>query len=100
MAERESVSVGKCEPLERAFMECLRRVPAGVQRDMACRHLNQSLANCLVSVACPREWEAVQSLCSSTGTSLKRSQCLQAQHSLSFCLSSLPQPQLETQTLF
>ncbi|MCL7030959.1 hypothetical protein MKW94_009294 [Papaver nudicaule] len=73
----------KCERFHRALCDCHKRIPAGPTRDSACRHLNRSLAQCLVSVACPSESEAVRSLCSSGGTSLKRSQCQQAQVSLS-----------------
>ncbi|KAI3965820.1 hypothetical protein MKX01_010777 [Papaver californicum] len=73
----------KCERFHQALCECHKRIPAGPTRDSACRHLNRSLAQCLVSVACPSESEVVRSLCSSGGTSLKRSQCQQAQLSLS-----------------
>ncbi|MED6131941.1 hypothetical protein PIB30_014653, partial [Stylosanthes scabra] len=79
---------GSCERLQRALLECHRRIPAGPGRDSGCRHLNQALANCLVLVCCPDESEAVRSLCSSAGTALKRSQCQQAKLSLSTCLSS------------
>ncbi|KAG4946282.1 hypothetical protein AAZX31_15G139400 [Glycine max] len=77
-----------CERVEKALRECHRRVPAGPSRDSACRHLNQGLAMCLVSLACPGESEAVRTLCSSAGTAHKRHQCQQAQLSLSLCLSS------------
>ncbi|XP_027338291.1 uncharacterized protein LOC113852252 [Abrus precatorius] len=77
----------KCERVERALRECHRRVPSGPSRDTACRHLNHALATCLVSLACPHEWEAVRTLCSTAGTALKRQQCQQAQLSLSLCLS-------------
>ncbi|KAF3454303.1 hypothetical protein FNV43_RR04750 [Rhamnella rubrinervis] len=76
-----------CERLQRALLECHRRIPAGRMRESACRHLNRAMAQCLVSAVCPDECEAVQSLCSSAGTALKRSQCQQAQLSLSVCLS-------------
>ncbi|KAL5578487.1 hypothetical protein UlMin_020260 [Ulmus minor] len=79
---------GQCDRLQRALCECHRRIPSGPARDSGCRHLNRSLAQCLVSVACPDELEAVRSLCSSAGTALKRSQCQEAQLSLSTCLSS------------
>ncbi|XP_058182614.1 uncharacterized protein LOC131300680 [Rhododendron vialii] len=77
-----------CERLHRALSECHRRVPKGPGQEAACRHLNRSLAECLVAEACPTEVEAVRSLCSSGGTALKRSQCQQAQLFLSVCLSS------------
>ncbi|MCL7036659.1 hypothetical protein MKW94_028899 [Papaver nudicaule] len=83
-----TAETAKCERFHRALRECHKRIPAGPTRDSACRHLNRSLAQCIVSVACPSESEAVRSLCSSGGTSLKRSQCQQAQLSLSVCLSS------------
>ncbi|GMP71056.1 hypothetical protein CsSME_00029618 [Camellia sinensis var. sinensis] len=83
---------GGCDRLQRALLECHRRVPDGPPRVAACRHLNRSLAECLVGVACPEEAEAVRSLCSSGGTALKRSQCQQAQLSLSVCLSSHQTP--------
>ncbi|KAI3935413.1 hypothetical protein MKW98_027553 [Papaver atlanticum] len=78
-----TTETAKCERFHRALCECHKRIPAGPTRDSACRHLNRSLAQCLVSVACPSESEVVRSLCSSGGTSLKRSQCQQAQLSLS-----------------
>ncbi|KAI3988589.1 hypothetical protein MKX01_026953 [Papaver californicum] len=78
-----TTETAKCERFHRALGECHKRIPAGPTRDSACRHLNRSLAQCLVSVACPSESEVVRSLCSSGGTSLKRSQCQQAQLSLS-----------------
>ncbi|KAK7303737.1 hypothetical protein RJT34_14650 [Clitoria ternatea] len=89
---RKKDDVDECERLERALRECHRRVPAGPPRDTACRHLNHALAICLVSFACPQESEAVRTLCSTAGTSLKRHQCQQAQLSLSLCLSSHSPP--------
>ncbi|XP_020238512.1 uncharacterized protein LOC109817611 [Cajanus cajan] len=77
-----------CERVEKALRECHQRVPPGPSRNSACRHLNQALAMCLVSLACPEESEAVRTLCSTAGTALKRHQCQQAQLSLSRCLSS------------
>ncbi|PIN14621.1 hypothetical protein CDL12_12753 [Handroanthus impetiginosus] len=82
-----TVNIHGCERLYRALTECHRRIPAGPSREAACRHLNRSLAQCLVAVACPEESDAVRSLCSSGGTALKRRQCQQAQLSLSVCLS-------------
>ncbi|XP_068318939.1 uncharacterized protein [Pyrus communis] len=76
----------ECDRLQRALTDCHKRIGPG--REAACRHLNRGLAECLVSVACPEEWEAVRSLCGSGGTGLKRSQCQEAQLSLSVCLSS------------
>ncbi|XP_065878205.1 uncharacterized protein [Euphorbia lathyris] len=87
-AETTKVPVA-CQKLHRALTECHRRVPPGSIREASCRHLNRATAQCLVSVACPQESEAVRNLCVSGGTSLKRSQCQQAQLSLSVCLSSL-----------
>ncbi|KAF7801361.1 Cytochrome c oxidase biogenesis protein Cmc1-like [Senna tora] len=81
-------SESTCDRLHRALSECHRRVPSGPARESACRHLNHGLAMCLVSLACRDEAEAVRSLCSSSGTALKRSQCQQANLSLSVCLSS------------
>ncbi|KDP40408.1 hypothetical protein JCGZ_03758 [Jatropha curcas] len=78
----------ECERLHSALRECHRRISPGTGREVSCRHLNRGLAQCLVSVACPGEAELVRSLCASGGTSLKRSQCQQAQLSLSICLSS------------
>ncbi|KAL6198622.1 hypothetical protein ACLB2K_028411 [Fragaria x ananassa] len=79
----------ECDRLQRALVECHRQIPAGRAWESGCRHLNRGLAECLVSVACPDEAEAVRSLCGSGGTGLKRTQCQQAQLSLSVCLSSL-----------
>ncbi|XP_015873688.3 uncharacterized protein LOC107410731 [Ziziphus jujuba] len=84
----EATEIRGCERLQRALIECHRRMPVGPARESACRHLNRATAQCLVSVACPEECEAVRSLCSSSGTALKRSQCQAAQVSLSVCLSS------------
>ncbi|GMY34952.1 putative cytochrome c oxidase biogenesis protein Cmc1 [Fagus crenata] len=78
-----------CDRIERALMECHKRIPFGPARESACKHLNRGLAQCLVSLACPHESEAVRTLCSSGGTALKRAQCREAQLSLSVCLSSL-----------
>ncbi|CAK9151634.1 unnamed protein product [Ilex paraguariensis] len=80
--------VSQCDRLYQALRDCHRRLPAGPQREAACRHLNRSLAECLVAVSCPDESEAVKALCSTGGTALKRSQCQQAQLSLAVCLSS------------
>ncbi|KAF5729199.1 hypothetical protein HS088_TW21G01358 [Tripterygium wilfordii] len=77
-----------CGRLHQALSDCHRRIPAGPGRESTCRHLNQALAQCLVSQACPEEFEAVRTLCASGGTALKRSQCQQAQVSLAVCLSS------------
>ncbi|KAK8641964.1 hypothetical protein V6N13_011330 [Hibiscus sabdariffa] len=77
-----------CEKLQTALRDCHRRFGPGATRDVACRHLNRALAECLVSFLCPEESEAVRTLCSSGGTRLKRSQCQQAQLSLSVCIAS------------
>ncbi|KAK5831200.1 uncharacterized protein LOC108453388 [Gossypium arboreum] len=77
-----------CENLQRALSECYQRFGPGATRHAACRHLNRALAECLVSFVCPDESEAVRTLCGSGGTLLKRSQCQQAQLSLSVCISS------------
>ncbi|XP_027185523.1 uncharacterized protein LOC113783557 [Coffea eugenioides] len=82
------ISFPECDRLHRALTDCHRRISAGPPRQAACRHLNHSLAQCLVAVACPNESEAVRNLCSSGGTALKRQQCRQAQQSLAVCLSS------------
>ncbi|KAG0470865.1 hypothetical protein HPP92_017565 [Vanilla planifolia] len=78
----------ECASLQRALRECYRRMRDELQREIACRHLNRKLAECLVSTFCPDEAEAVRSLCSSAGTALKRSLCRNAQLSLSVCLES------------
>ncbi|WOL05223.1 hypothetical protein Cni_G13950 [Canna indica] len=78
----------ECRSLHRALSECHLRAGDPWQRAVLCRHLNRSMAECLVSVCCPEESEAVRSLCSSGGTSIKRSQCQGAQLALSVCLSS------------
>ncbi|XP_028803215.1 uncharacterized protein LOC114758335 [Neltuma alba] len=88
MISTKMSSESTCERLQRALSECHRRVPSGPGRDTACRHLNHAFAMCLVSLACREESDAVQALCSSSGTALKRSQCQQAQLSLSVCLSA------------
>ncbi|CAL1402400.1 unnamed protein product [Linum trigynum] len=85
---RSTTPAAACEKLQNALRECYRRIPAGLGRDAACRHLNLGLAKCLVSAACPEEAEAVRSLCTSGGTALKRSQCQQAELSLAVCLGS------------
>ncbi|PON51277.1 Cytochrome c oxidase biogenesis protein Cmc1-like [Parasponia andersonii] len=80
-AGEEANEISECRRLQRALSECHRRIPSG---NSACRHLNRALAECLVSTACPEQYDAVKSLCSSSGTALKRSQCQEAQLSLSF----------------
>ncbi|PIA27929.1 hypothetical protein AQUCO_07400041v1 [Aquilegia coerulea] len=92
MSSEISVVDTKCERLHRALCDCHRKIPEGPSREAACRRLNRSLAECLVSIACPDEWEAVKNLCSSGGTSMKRSQCQQAQFFLSHCLASHQNP--------
>jgi hypothetical protein len=87
-----SIQEEKCETLQKALLDCHRRIPSGQGRNSACRHLNNALAICLVSLACPDESEAVRTLCSSAGTGLKRRQCQQAQISLSLCLDSHSNP--------
>ncbi|KAK4794393.1 hypothetical protein SAY86_012387 [Trapa natans] len=84
----KAMVIGPCDRLHQALCECHRKIPAGIDREIACRQLNRALAECLVSEACPKEMEAVRSLCSSGGTALKRSQCQQAQLALSICISS------------
>ncbi|KAK3041204.1 hypothetical protein RJ639_028464 [Escallonia herrerae] len=82
-AHGESLTVPiRCERLHAALRQCHSRVPAGPPREAACRHLNRSLAGCLVAEVCPEESDAVRTLCSSGGTGLRRSQCHQAQLSL------------------
>ncbi|CAF2044468.1 hypothetical protein BRARA_I02728 [Brassica rapa] len=76
-----------CDRLQEALLQCHRRMPEGPARRSGCRHLNKALAECVVGEACPEEYEAVRSFCSSGGTSLKRKQCEEAQFSLSLCLS-------------
>ncbi|KAK9937149.1 hypothetical protein M0R45_013958 [Rubus argutus] len=88
MSSAAAKGLVECDRLQRALSECHRRIKSGPEREAGCRHLNRGLAECLVSVACPDEWEAVRSLCGSGGTELKRTQCQQAQLSLSVCLSS------------
>ncbi|KAK8946949.1 hypothetical protein KSP39_PZI006905 [Platanthera zijinensis] len=83
-----SPASARCDTLHRALRECHGRFRDDLQRSIACRHLNRSLAECLVSALCPEEAEAVRSLCSSAGTSLKRSQCRDSQLALSVCLAS------------
>ncbi|CAO2837238.1 unnamed protein product [Amaranthus hypochondriacus] len=84
---KEEVKNGGCERLQNALYECHRRIPAGIARKTACSHLNRAFADCLIGIICPSELEVVRSLCSSGGTSLKRSQCQQARLSLSVCIS-------------
>ncbi|WRX26889.1 hypothetical protein QQP08_019376 [Theobroma cacao] len=72
MREAGGDSTG-CERLQKALCECHQRFGPGATRDAACRHLNRALAECLVSVLCPAESEAVRTLCASGGTRLKRS---------------------------
>ncbi|KAJ7957460.1 COX assembly mitochondrial protein [Quillaja saponaria] len=88
MGMRRMPSESTCERLHQALCECHQRIPSGPARESACHHLNRALAQCIVSLVCPCESEAVRTLCSSGGTSLKRSQCHQAHLSLSLCLSS------------
>ncbi|KAL7601062.1 uncharacterized protein LOC111891082 [Lactuca sativa] len=77
----------ECDRLHRALLQCHQRVPSGPSREAACRHLNRSLAECMIAFICPDESSAVKTLCRNKGTSLKRSQCQQAQISLAACIS-------------
>ncbi|MQL94035.1 hypothetical protein Taro_026680 [Colocasia esculenta] len=88
-----------CGALHRALCECHRRVRDPWQREASCRHLNRSLAECLVAAACPEEAEAVRAMCSSVGTSAKRAQCQKAKLDLSVCLSSLQTHQAEASSI-
>lgn len=88
MSSREPSVGGDCNRLYTALTGCHRRFAAGRERDLACRHINRSLAECMVAIICPAESDAVRSLCSSGGTALKRRQCQEAQLSLSVCLAS------------
>ncbi|KAL9233633.1 hypothetical protein vseg_008604 [Gypsophila vaccaria] len=86
--ELEEISMRRCDRLEKALLDCHRRTADGPLRQSACRHLSRRYADCIVGVICPSQSEAVRSLCSTAGTALKRSQCRQAQLSLSDCLSA------------
>ncbi|XP_071701690.1 uncharacterized protein [Rutidosis leptorrhynchoides] len=78
----------ECDRVYRSLQQCHRRVPTGPSRDSVCRHLNRSLAECMISFICPEESSAVKSLCGNNkGTALKRSQCQHAQISLATCIS-------------
>ncbi|VFR00980.1 unnamed protein product [Cuscuta campestris] len=72
-------NLNKCSQLYEALTNCHRRIRGGLDREIACRHLNRSLAQCLVAEVCPDESDAVRSLCSSGGTAIKRQQCREAQ---------------------
>ncbi|KVI03167.1 uncharacterized protein LOC112513415 [Cynara cardunculus var. scolymus] len=82
----------ECDRVYQALLQCHRRVPNGPPRDAACRHLNRSLAECMISFICPEESAAVRTLCGNKGTALKRSQCQQAQISLATCISCHQDP--------
>nr|XP_009783650.1 PREDICTED: uncharacterized protein LOC104232207 [Nicotiana sylvestris] len=92
MSNRETSTAGNCDRLYNALTGCHRRFAAGREREIACRHINRSLAECMVAIICPAESDAVRSLCSSGGTALKRQQCREAQLSLSVCLASHQDP--------
>ncbi|KAJ0982645.1 hypothetical protein J5N97_010900 [Dioscorea zingiberensis] len=93
MSEGEDATMPtECGALYRALCECHRRVREPWQREISCRHLNRSLAQCVVSVVCPDESEAVRTLCASAGTSMKRTQCQRAKLALSVCISSHQAP--------
>ncbi|KAI3824385.1 hypothetical protein L1987_05843 [Smallanthus sonchifolius] len=77
----------ECDRTYQALVQCHRRVPAGPSREAACRHINRSLAECMIAFICPEESAAVKTLCVNKGTALKRSQCQQAQISLATCIS-------------
>ncbi|OMO70403.1 Cytochrome c oxidase biogenesis protein Cmc1-like protein [Corchorus capsularis] len=95
MEEAGGEPTARCERLHKALCECHKRFGPGATRAAACRHLNRALAECLITVICPEETEAVRTLCGSGGTRLKRSQCQEAQLSLSVCISSHQQQQQE-----
>ncbi|KAL6657775.1 hypothetical protein ACP70R_005555 [Stipagrostis hirtigluma subsp. patula] len=84
---------GPCAATQRALAECHRRAARGpMQPEVLCRHLNRALAECVVTVCCPGEIEAVRTLCGSAGTALKRSQCQRAPIDLSLCLEAHQEP--------
>ncbi|PON42574.1 hypothetical protein PanWU01x14_280740, partial [Parasponia andersonii] len=49
----EANEVRECRLLERALSKCHRRIPSRPAGNSACRHLNRTLAECLVLIACP-----------------------------------------------
>ncbi|KAK1423664.1 hypothetical protein QVD17_18971 [Tagetes erecta] len=77
----------ECDRMYQALLQCHNRIPSGPSRQSACRHLNRSLAECMIAFICPDESSAVKTLCANQGTALKRSQCQQAQISLATCIS-------------
>uniref|UniRef100_A0ACD5YX05 Uncharacterized protein n=1 Tax=Avena sativa TaxID=4498 RepID=A0ACD5YX05_AVESA len=80
---------GPCASTHRALTECHRRASRGaLQPEVLCRHLNRALAECVVTMCCPSQTEAVRTLCGSSGTALKRSQCERARIDLSLCLEA------------
>ncbi|KAF8669292.1 hypothetical protein HU200_051626 [Digitaria exilis] len=84
---------GPCASMHRALAECHRRAARGpLQPEVLCRHLNRALAECVVTSCCPDETEAVRTLCGSSGTALKRTQCQRARIDLSLCLEAHQEP--------
>ncbi|KAK9065077.1 hypothetical protein SSX86_016460 [Deinandra increscens subsp. villosa] len=77
----------ECDRIYEALVRCHTRVRSGPSGESACRHLNRSLAECMIAFVCPEESAAVKTLCANKGTALKRSQCQQAQISLATCIS-------------
>ncbi|KAI3781000.1 hypothetical protein L2E82_10998 [Cichorium intybus] len=45
----------ECDRVHQALLQCHRRVPSGPSRQAACRHLNRSLAECMIAFICPDE---------------------------------------------
>ncbi|KAM0898629.1 hypothetical protein ACQ4PT_021796 [Festuca glaucescens] len=80
---------GPCASTHRALAECHRRASRGpLQPEVLCRHLNRALAECVVTMCCPEQTDAVRTLCGSSGTALKRTQCERARIDLSLCLEA------------
>lgn len=77
-----------CESKIRALEECHRKHRSVSQRDVLCRHLNHAAAVCLLWNICPGEMEAVELLCASAGTQVKRRQCHHAKAAVEACISS------------
>ncbi|KAL9997381.1 hypothetical protein Hdeb2414_s0002g00062101 [Helianthus debilis subsp. tardiflorus] len=77
----------ECDRIYQSLLQCHRRVPTGPSREAACRHLNRSLAECMIAFICPEESASVKTLCANQATAVKRSQCQQAQISLATCIS-------------
>lgn len=85
-AETLAKEFPKCGRLIRALDDCNRKHRNHIEQGIVCRHLNHSVAECLLKIVCGPELERVTDLCGSQGTKAKKRQCEDAKYELELCI--------------